>query len=213
MVDETVPKYKLRTNEDVISKAEHVRANLSEDDWNEISVAYESFIETFKSVNKSVLFSKLGRSSYFHLSIFKTVTRSLADNSDCGCLPVPFYFTDKTPFICQKDYIYDVASMKEQFNALSEDELSGYGDDGILALNYFNNSTESEVNYADFSATWVTPEEFEIALAIDCMQGSDLGCCGNYEGCCWYAHILCLAHDLYCLASDCGTGCGPDCES
>lgn len=43
-------------------------------------------------------------------------------------------------------------------------------------------------------------------------EGSDIGCCGNYGGGCWYCHVGCLAHDLLCWCCDsgvvpCGSGC------
>ncbi|XP_046326419.1 uncharacterized protein LOC124110957 isoform X1 [Haliotis rufescens] len=43
--------------------------------------------------------------------------------------------------------------------------------------------------------------------------GSDLGCCGNYGGCCQLASIVCWAHDLFCKCCDFGVFiCGPLCE-
>lgn len=48
---------------------------------------------------------------------------------------------------------------------------------------------------------------------LDCWfgNGSDIGCCGNYSGCCWYAHTLCFYHDLECLECD-HWHCLPGCE-
>ena len=42
------------------------------------------------------------------------------------------------------------------------------------------------------------------------LQGSDRCCCGNYEGCCWFANYLCCIHDDACRCCDqwhCGWQC------
>ncbi len=45
------------------------------------------------------------------------------------------------------------------------------------------------------------------------MEGSDWGCCGNYDGCCLYCHKLCRVHDVVCTCCMEGSWfCGPDCQ-
>lgn len=47
-----------------------------------------------------------------------------------------------------------------------------------------------------------------------CVRGSDLGCCGNYSGCCWFSSWECFTHDLLCLKCEpdwfCLSGCVPE---
>ena len=43
------------------------------------------------------------------------------------------------------------------------------------------------------------------------LRGSDWGCCGNYEGCCTYASIICYIHDALCRCCDVDF-CGPTCK-
>ena len=47
------------------------------------------------------------------------------------------------------------------------------------------------------------------------IYASDWGCCGNYGGCCLYAHLACHLHDAAC--SPCCSGgpwlCGPYCNN
>ena len=50
------------------------------------------------------------------------------------------------------------------------------------------------------------------ALPYPCggISGSQLGCCGNYSGPCYFCHLACLLHDIQCI--DCGAWyCGPGC--
>ncbi|KAK3600555.1 hypothetical protein CHS0354_003492 [Potamilus streckersoni] len=43
------------------------------------------------------------------------------------------------------------------------------------------------------------------------LLGSEWGCCGNYDGCCEYASIICYMHDAMCQC--CGSPlCGPKCR-
>lgn len=45
------------------------------------------------------------------------------------------------------------------------------------------------------------------------LEGSDWGCCSNYDGCCRLCHGLCLAHDAACTCCSwwwCGWRCQPD---
>lgn len=45
-------------------------------------------------------------------------------------------------------------------------------------------------------------------------KGSSHGCCGNYEGCCYYRHMYCYVHDKLCTNCTpswfCFNGCVPD---
>ena len=43
------------------------------------------------------------------------------------------------------------------------------------------------------------------------LQGGDTCCCGNYEGCCWYADLICCVHDIICECCD-HWFCGPQCK-
>ena len=67
-----------------------------------------------------------------------------------------------------------------------------------------------------YFSLFTTQEEYEnYLLSAACLQGTDFGCCGNYEGCCVYATWFCLKHDIECklLACEptwyCFTSCVP----
>ncbi|MCB9359889.1 MAG: hypothetical protein H6587_03160 [Flavobacteriales bacterium] len=71
--------------------------------------------------------------------------------------------------------------------------------------------------YDDFYYTMrgVAEDDYDNAVdSVDCMGGSDIGCCGNYSGCCWFANIGCAAHDLICWECEprwfCLDGCKPE---
>ena len=58
-----------------------------------------------------------------------------------------------------------------------------------------------------------TPDDlprFEALLG----DGSDWGCCGNYDGCCYFVAPICLIHDQLCSNCTpswfCFSGCIPD---
>ncbi|KAH3748751.1 uncharacterized protein LOC127848926 [Dreissena polymorpha] len=44
------------------------------------------------------------------------------------------------------------------------------------------------------------------------MRGTEWGCCGNYDGCCTYASLICLFHDAACRCCAGKELCGPKCK-
>lgn len=71
-------------------------------------------------------------------------------------------------------------------------------------------STYDSVN----STTSTTSEVSTATPYLRWLQGSDWGCCGNYAGNCYYAHLACYAHDAICTQCKpswfCFSGCKPD---
>ena len=44
------------------------------------------------------------------------------------------------------------------------------------------------------------------------LYGTDYGCCGNYSGCCKFAHYTCYLHDIKCKCCEPKIFCGPSCR-
>lgn len=218
-------QYKLYSHKSVIEEANKllnqngVNVSLAEE------VLLEKLIQNIKNNEVELTQSDLAKSIFYHVAIVKTVNRAIENNrTDCNCSPVPLYFVDKSPFLCQQDLFYDINTLLEKFESDSSGINQQYDSTTIhqlksyLELKSTNTSSISfEDIYIDLSNGVPTNEFINV---IDehietawCLLGSDLGCCGNYSGCCWFASIHCLAHDIACLNCEpswyCFDGCVP----
>jgi len=171
--------------------------------------------------------SELKSTLFFQNSILKILNRSLSNNEECSCTPLPNYFVGTTPFWCQEDFMVNVAYLKELITLSGLDSIDSYSD--VLAyLNVISN-TKTEVASVNIHEVIESREEFiarvnqsytNLVQMVSCpccngssTQGSDLACCGNYSGCCWVWSLDCLMHDVACLdcaAWYCLLGCVPD---
>jgi len=222
-------QFKLFSHKGVIEEAD----KLLNQKGVQMSAAEESLMEKLIlkiKTSDSDLNSDLAKSIYYHTAIVKTVKRAIESNdTECNCAPVPLYFDDDSPFLCQQDLKYDVNLLLNRLN--SNDALFSQRYDS-LTIHSVKTYLERRLKQGDN----VSFEESFIALSngvsssqynelIDdhlddpiesawcLLQGSDLGCCGNYDGCCIYASLLCLNHDLACLSCEPEWFCGPDCQS
>ena len=89
----------------------------------------------------------------------------------------------------------DIKYIKEKINGLQNLSLKEYQNLVHEPLNTQRKSNVSSKN-------------------VDCwfLCGGDCGCCGNYEGQCYYAHVLCYAHDYLCESCDPGWFCFSGCQ-
>ncbi len=163
---------------------------------------------------------------FYHFAIIKTTKRALERNSsECNCSPVPFYFTDKTPFICQEDLSYNIEellnNLERNYTELTQSynlEIVNHVKSYLQSKSSTGNTLSFEDSYIDLS-NGVPTNLFNTTIedhieTLGCLlgPGSGLGCCGNYSGCCWYWSYNCLMHDLACLHCDhwyCLSGCVP----
>lgn len=205
-VDTNITSYKLSIHEDVISIAKTLKNNLLENQWKKVITVFTDFLLTLKEKDIELFSSNIGQSTTFHLSIFSTINRSLANNTECECLPVPYYFTGISPFVCQKDFIFNTEQVLKSLEDNKEKINSKYNEETILTVtNYFNKQTSSEITFGDiYFSLSTTPIEYQDSL-VKCigLSGTSPGCCGNYSGCCWYASVYCLLHDVACGLSGC----------
>ena len=213
ITNEAIPAYKLAIHKAVISEANKIKNSLKLD-WVAVVIEFEKFIKSTVSVDKVHYSSNLVQSIFFHNSILNTIKRSFDTGTDCTCTPHPGYFVDKTPFWCQEDYFIDtekfvkviiesgyqlnqkerilfdflkITSKKERFVTI----------DKLLAITEDKADFMSKVEYQFLKANNLT--DIKAAREEYCFKGTDLGCCGSYSGCCWYANLYCLEHDVDCL--------------
>lgn len=139
----------------------------------------------------------------------------------------PSFLIGKSNFIFQEDFIIDVNLVKNNITLLENSINQNSYPQDLNLVNYFKETSANSVTF-DVIYSFYYPNElylnhinymYTTMHAGDCSSscwigcGSDLGCCGNYSGCCYYSHTLCLIHDIACTNCDkwhCGSGCVPD---
>ncbi len=188
--------------------------NLSEFLKESIPVTYYELIEP--NNKDQVLFSSI----HYYESAINALIRSKENNTNINGTIHPGYLLGKNYFVFQEDDIVDlsifnIAELTESSTILADEKLVQF----ITA-----NSTQ-KVQFSTLYNFYNENEQFEEFLTnsiqvqtngcnsnscwIGC--GGDIGCCGNYSGCCVYSHTLCLIHDVRC--ENCAFWhCGPSCK-
>lgn len=222
VLDRNLTYYKLGVFKKVEEISFNVRSSLSENKWLQIENSYELFVKkTLREIDSTMYKSDLIQSIFYHLSIYNTVVRSFKSQA-CKCTPLPAYFVNKSSFWCQEDYSFNKSNMQYH---LEKNKEKFIGDErGRKLYNFIMNyKGDGEViPYIDIFSEMYSIEHFRQSLidynsysgknSGDCWfgAGSDLGCCGNYGGCCWMATRFCLLHDIDCIGCShwhCGWAC------
>lgn len=223
-VDESDAGYKLSLYKAIISEAMTFKENSA-------SYATRSIIELYRTFGTSLLekdnldrHSPLIQSLFFHNGTLNTVLRS-QESDLCECTPDPGFFVGKKSFWCQEDYMINPKTLLRNLNLLRDersleknrfvDYLIGVQDADEISISKLYELESSKADflnrvdgqYAYIRRTVSNKPIDGVSLSAeavpnDCFEGSNHGCCGNYEGCCWYSHDLCLAHDVACLCCD-----------
>lgn len=220
--------YKLVVHKGVVAEAAAIQNKIGLNDLKVLSTEFESFAKSLLVDERVNYSSELIQAIFFHNAILNTSKRSSDGNKDCKCTPHPGYFTDKTPFWCQEDYIVNTKrflnAIESSQRVLNETELKLYNflkdinkkqqfvTSDILFDITENNESFLERVESQYLVANGTIEQSVNSKTQACTKGSDLGCCGNYSGCCWYWSIYCLDHDIECFNCDhwhCGWDCKP----
>lgn len=226
-LDKTEPNsYKLTSYKSVIEESNKLSKRPGIQITNAEGNLLENLLSDIKSLEPTLTQSEMAKSIFYHLAIIKTTKRALENNSsECNCTPVPLYFNDKTPFICQEDLSYDIdellTNLEESLTELSQN----YDAQTIQTVKTYLETKSTQSNTISFGDSYVDlsngvpTNQFNAAIedhieTLGCLlgPGSGLGCCGNYSGCCWYWSITCLNHDIACFHCDhwwCGWQCTP----
>ena len=201
--------------------------NSSEFDF--LTRATDDFIEELKSRSNGNYFYDFRYKGFnFPYSIMKMMNRAVQTNkNNCSCRTPGVYFEDNAAFMCTQDIILKTDVVESFYNNLDTVVFK----DSIIGVEPMLLVELSKVN-----STYITYEELAqiISLLPDgssgedptslaflglCglfgVQGSDIGCCANYSGPCWYCHVVCFTHDLLCVCCNsnvvpCFSGCNPE---
>lgn len=131
--------------------------------------------------------------------------------------PYDGYITGLTPFRAKEDIILNISDFENWlenyagYRLLDRDivyiktKISNLQN---LSLKEYQNLVHEPLNTQDQSN--LSTED----VNYDCwfLCGGDCGCCGNYEGQCYYAHIFCYGHDYLCESCDPGWFCFSGCQ-
>jgi hypothetical protein len=190
--------------------------------------AIQATIADLEAIREDVITSASPAVLYslsINISIFKTLARKAANPSDCNCTVHPSFLIGDSYFLCQEDNFYNKTNLAA---VLDQYEIEfGQTPDGILIKQYVQSFLGTDIPFANVYGLTVSTQAFDQTILnfqngsgsgncawwcpIGC--GSDHGCCGNYEGCCLYKHILCYIHDkicVNCVPKDlCLPGCKP----
>lgn len=217
-------KYKYLSHIEVINEADSLIGLQSQQDVIIADKIIELFISKIKNNNQLGSSVELLKNIFYHASIIKTIVRANADNSNCNCAPIPSYFTDLTPFLCQEDVKYNINELLANIEENKILFLQKYDTTVVEYITtYLRNKSinTSELMFEEtyFDLAGISKTQFidyieNPAPSIGCLYGpgSGLGCCGNYSGCCWYWSYNCFLHDVACLHCD-KWHCGPLCQS
>lgn len=203
--------YKYNQHNVVIEKAEDELDSFTPAEIESLSAQFHSFL--LGSVGMASLpESEKVQSMAYYYAILNVISRKLNGGTVCECTPLPFYFTGKSPFGCQEDYMVDksvlLAVWDSVTNPTHDDSLMynfvvGQSVNTFPFINLFT-TVHTKTGYLDsLSLIYNYLENNPSATTTDVKycpngKGSDPGCCGNYHGCCWYTHWLCKAHDEIC---------------
>lgn len=221
--DQNLKHYKLEQLDEVLNKANSLGNSLQLADYQNLSSLTNEFIKRITSNHKGNDYESLFESVFFHSSILNVKKRSLEQNSACECTLHPGYLLNKNGFMCQEDFVMQVSEVK----TIIENSPSEFSDNESQSLlNFLTNTTEQTFNFKELYSKYVSIEDYNASLENLRNSGSNTqsrcwlglgsshGCCGNYDGCCYYVNPICHIHDAMC--SDCSprwfclSGCVPD---
>ncbi|MGN6495167.1 MAG: hypothetical protein ACTHLE_24480 [Agriterribacter sp.] len=125
------------------------------------------------------------------------------------------YASRLSEFALNEDIIVDVNSFKQQIDAdltnMSVDDKGLY-----VFQNVLNRISDDQISLLELLAEMddYVQNDPSAGFSFGWPRGSDHGCCGNYQGPCWYWHPVCYIHDKMCKNCTpkwfCFSGCVPD---
>lgn len=210
-------KYNQSTN--IIDKANELMAQgvpltILENIVSDINNNLDYLTSENDKLNSLTLFSSL----YYNKAILNTAIRATVNNEKCNCTTHPEFLSDISNFKCQEDHYYLVSALKDILSEYQEEEAEQLGevDENFKNLFYYIKGYQggSYVSFKEYFEVY-TGEEFpavEYAKWCPFGKGSDHGCFGNYEGCCWFWSVNWLVHDVMCLNCRPRWFCLPGCK-
>ncbi len=226
-IDFKETKYKFRQSDKVIEFARKLNKEINDPS---IDNGIDQLLSNGEKVFGQETVNTHLKPLFFHKSILETKKRQLANKGDCECTVHPSYLIDKTGFLCQEDFYIPIEIFKNSPEQRSRNVV--YNDtEEVLFKQFINPYIKNKrkfIRFDNFYSFFVSKPRFNAFVQVmknddllktkgsDCWfgKGSDHGCCGNYDGCCYYTHIACYVHDKMCTDCKprwfCLSGCIPD---
>jgi hypothetical protein len=180
---------------------------------------YSFMLERMLVLQSETLTQNSQRSLVFQVLCFyhSLLNASLRDdNTPMTFTPIESFINGTTSFSCEEEQYINIPAFKAYLTALQPQQPNNVG------IGYFLNALKYEQSpvLSILQINKVLIKYFSIAGCGggSCWpQGSDCGCCGNYQGPCYFWHPICLLHDYMCQNCKprwfCFSGCIPsDCS-
>ena len=154
-----------------------------------IHVFYQEFADALYKCTMNMEPSQFHFSVMYHGTILASANR-LCAGAESVCTPSPKYEIGTGLFICSED-------LEELFPNKARE-----GQERMLSIK--NHASQIRPREKRWNPS--CPDYYGL-------EGSDWCCCGNYDGCCSYAHVVCCVHDAACTCCShwlCGWQCQPD---
>jgi hypothetical protein len=220
--------YKLYTRNELVLEANNLLGSntISSNDFSYLSNVIDEFVQELKNKSDENYFYNYKYKGFnFPYSIMKMMNRAIQSSStSCDCNTPGVYFEENAAFVCTQDILLKSEAVESFYYNLDtvtfKDSIIGV--DPIL-LDTLSSLTSNYITYEELSqivaslpngSNGTDPTSGAIFAYCGLLgtQGSDIGCCGNYSGPCWYCHITCAVHDLMCWCCNsnivgCGSGC------
>jgi hypothetical protein len=221
-LDVTSAGYRL----DISQSLEQYSRNWMKDiELMESKLLAQSILEYVNKYNNPADFQKEEMQGLFYImSVFNAINRyheistfkSSVANTILQITAYDGYITGLTPYKAKEDIILNISDFENWLNSYSgsrlldrdivyiKEKINGLQN---LSLKEYQNLVHEPLNNKNKSNSLDDDD--------DCwfLCGGDCGCCGNYEGQCYFGEMLCYTHDYLCETCEprwfCFDGCKP----
>jgi hypothetical protein len=213
IIDLQEENYKLKINEKLILKAKEINESnvIDNNDLDKIIEANNHILDKYSELlNIEEMKSEETQGFFYFQSIFQIIKRyrNVHGSANYECTTYNGYIVGISPYYAKEDIIINVNDFKHYIQNIQVKVKKETADFIVEALSTLN---DLEVDFKTLEN--LLDNTFSDRKKAFILSGSDCGCCGNYEGQCWFASANCLVHDLICQSCKprwfCFSGCKP----
>lgn len=214
--------YRLDISDKLENYSKKLYNNYSSLEAKLISQSITSFLDTYPEPND---FNKEELQGLFYLkSIFNAIYRTKETNlfrknnslSNLIITPYEGYITGISPYHAKEDIQIDIVDFQNWLTNYSGSRLTDKDISYIESkINGLQTLTLMEYQNLVHKPLGQLEKSYKKESKNDCwiLCGGDCGCCGNYEGQCFYGHVLCYSHDYLCQSCSPRWFCFSGCEA
>jgi hypothetical protein len=220
-IDVSSKGYRLNISDKLKNYSKELFNNYSSLEAKLISQSITSFLDTYEEPND---FIKEELQGLFYIrSMFNAIYRAKesqlfrTDNSlsNIEIHSYEGYITGLSPYHAKEDIQLDMNDFQNWLDNYSGSRLP---DEDILYIkskvNGLNTLTLMEYqNIVHKPLGQLNDASNKNSQRCWILCGGDCGCCGNYDGQCYYGHVLCYAHDYLCQSCSPSWFCFSGCEA